>query len=90
MRVVFNLGTPNQRTRTALVLAMTEKLPVGFRPMSTFNPEEPALLFDAVHDKTLPWPGGKEDAALWREQAATQSDGSVRFDGLTIGGCPPP
>jgi len=39
---------------------MSKKLPVGFRPMSTFKPEEPALLFDAVHDTTLPWPGGKK------------------------------
>jgi hypothetical protein len=65
---------------------VTKKLPVGFMPMSTFKPDEPALLLDAVHDRTLPWPGGKEDAALWREQAAMQSDGSVRFEGLTIVG----
>jgi len=58
--------------------------------MSSFNAAEPALLFDRISEKVTPWPGGEESAALWREQAMDERNGSFRFEGMMITGwCEP-
>jgi hypothetical protein len=37
------------------------------KPMSTFDPTQPALLHDQLNDKTFAWTG--EHLASWREYA---------------------
>ena len=45
------------------------------RPMSSFNPSEPAILHDRITDNIETWTG--EEEADYRENSVTLSDGTV-------------
>jgi hypothetical protein len=54
------------------------------RPMSEFDPLEPALLHDRLNDRIIPWTG--EDGELFRRFARFQPDGTVSWDGFMLDG----
>ena len=45
------------------------------RPMSSFNPSEPAILHDRITDSIETWTG--EEEADYRENSVTLTDGTV-------------
>jgi hypothetical protein len=58
------------------------------KPMSTFNPSQPALLHDQLNDDTFAWTG--EQADHWRQHAKEASEGVIGWDGCLIDGwCEP-
>ena len=52
--------------------------------MSTFDPNEPAILHDRLNDQIITWTG--DDAELWKAWARTDAEGVVAFDGLFFDG----
>ena len=54
------------------------------RPMSTFDPAEPAILHDMLNDKIIPWTG--EQLPDWRLNARYEDDGSVAWGGFVFDG----
>ena len=60
------------------------KPPPEMRPMSTFDPSEPAILHDMLNDTIIPWTG--EDAANFKQFANYDDDGTVEWDGLIFDG----
>ena len=67
---------------------MTEKPPPTLKPMSTFDPGQPALLHDRVSDKMIPWLG--DDKERWRKDAKPEGDGVIAWDGKMLDGwCEP-
>lgn len=58
--------------------------PPGLRPMSEFDPSQPAVLHDTLNDKMIAWTG--EHQASWREHANDHSEGVIEWDGLLFDG----
>ena len=57
-------------------------------PMSSFDPDQPSQVHDAVSDQVLNWPAGW--AHMWREYAfLDESEGTVYFFGLIFDGWEP-
>jgi hypothetical protein len=54
------------------------------RPMSEFDPLEPALLHDRLKDQIIPWTG--EEGEVFRRFARFQPDGTVSWDGFMLDG----
>ncbi len=54
------------------------------RPMTTFDPSQPAILHDRFTDKIETWTG--EDAADYRENAIVEADGTVEWRGFVFDG----
>ena len=54
------------------------------RPMSEFDPLEPALLHDRLKDRIIPWTG--EEGEVFRRLARFQPDGTVSWDGFMLDG----
>jgi len=55
-----------------------------FRPMSEFDPSEPALVHDLRHDRLLPWSPSFQRS--YRRTARELAPGVVDFDGLLLDG----
>lgn len=51
--------------------------PPGLRPMSEFDPSQPAILHDRASDTIVAWTG--EEAAAFRQLAVRSEDGTVRW-----------
>jgi hypothetical protein len=58
--------------------------PPGLRPISEFDPSQPAILYDSLDDKMVPWSG--EKAASRREHASRHAEGVIEWDGLLFDG----
>jgi len=54
------------------------------RPMSCFNPSEPAILHDRVRDAIETWTGG--DETEYRKNARELPDGAVAWRGFVFDG----
>ena len=52
-------------------------VPPQLKPMTSFNPYEPAILHDRLTDKIETWTG--EDAGDFRESAISKPDGTVEW-----------
>ena len=63
---------------------MSDTPPSGLRPISTFDPTQPALLHDRRNDKIIPWTG--EDADRWNQEAREHGEGVIEWDGHLIDG----
>jgi hypothetical protein len=63
---------------------MANKTPPELRPMSEFDPSEPAVLHDATNDKMIAWTG--ELAAEWQKWASPFEEGVMNWDGVLIDG----
>ena len=58
------------------------------QPMSTFDPDRPCKVHDALNDKTIDWHTGW--ASNYRQNAKTDKvDGTVWWDGLVFDGWEP-
>jgi hypothetical protein len=55
----------------------TASVPPQLKPMTLFNPYEPAILHDRLTDKIETWTG--EDAGDFRESAISKPDGTVEW-----------
>lgn len=63
---------------------MTQRVPPSaMRPMSEFDPSQPAILHDRLNDKIITWTG--ELADDWRKYAR-HSEGVVEWDGRLFDG----
>jgi hypothetical protein len=58
--------------------------PQGLRPMTDFDPSEPAILHDKRTDRIVTWSG--EDAAAYKEAAIVRSDGTVQWKDFAFDG----
>jgi hypothetical protein len=58
--------------------------PQGLRPMTDFNPSEPAILHDKRTNLIATWIG--EDAAAYKEAAVVRSDGAVEWKDFVFDG----
>jgi hypothetical protein len=54
------------------------------KPMTTFDPAQPAILHDRFTDKIETWTG--EDADDYRENALVEADGTVEWRGFVFDG----
>jgi hypothetical protein len=54
------------------------------RPMSEFDPTQPAMVHDGLNDKTFEWK--PEWAQNYREYAVEDKDGVIGWDGLLLDG----
>jgi hypothetical protein len=59
-------------------------VPPEMKPMSTFDPSQPAILHDRFSDKIETWTG--ENAADYQGNAIENADGSVEWRGLVFDG----
>ena len=59
--------------------------PREFKPMSSFNPSDPAILHDRITDNIETWKG--EDEADYRENSVTLPDGAVAWQVFEFDGC---
>ena len=58
------------------------------QPMSSFDPDHPCKVHDALNDKTMTWQTGW--ASNWRQYARIdQATGVVYFDGRILDGWEP-
>jgi len=60
-----------------------ERTPL-FRPMSEFDPSEPALVHDLRHDRVLPW--SPSFRRSYERTARELTPGVVDYDGLLLDG----
>lgn len=60
--------------------------PEGLRPMSTFDPTQPAILHDRLNDKIITWLAEEDMIANYREYATLDEEGLVSWDGLILDG----
>jgi hypothetical protein len=58
--------------------------PEGLRPMSDFDPSQPAILHDVLTDKILTWDWAR--AEDFRNNAVTDQSGRVAWDGMILDG----
>jgi hypothetical protein len=58
--------------------------PPSLRPMTDFDPSEPAVLHDSRTDCIVTWTG--EDVAAYREEAISRPDGTVEWSGYIFDG----
>src|ERR1700686_2174531 len=58
--------------------------PPGLRPMSDFDPSEPAILHDRLSDTIEPWTG--EEADDYRKHSIVHADGAVEWGGFMFDG----
>jgi hypothetical protein len=58
--------------------------PRGPRPMSEFDPSQPAILHDALNDVFIEWTGEHQDS--FTIFARHQPDGTVEWDGRVLDG----
>ena len=56
----------------------------ALKPMTTFDPSQPAILHDRFTDKIETWTG--EDAADYHENALAGPDGTVEWRGFVFDG----
>ena len=54
------------------------------RPMSQFNPAEPAILHERTQNNIIPWTGEFKDK--WAQNAQQHSDGVIEFEGMLYDG----
>jgi len=67
---------------------MDRKPPPTLKPMSVFDPAQPALLHDRLSGKMIAWTG--DEKARWAMNATRQSDGAIVWDGMMLDGwCEP-
>jgi hypothetical protein len=68
------------------VLARREAAPPPplCRPMSEFDPSEPALVHDRRHDRMIPWSPSFQRS--YERSARQQEPGVVAYDGLLLDG----
>jgi hypothetical protein len=59
-------------------------VPPELRPMSTFDPTQPAVLHDRVKDGIETWTG--EDAQDYKNAAVMRGDGAVEWRGFIFDG----
>jgi len=60
--------------------------PLTLKPMSSFDPTQPALLHDQLNEKMVPWSSTPEEVKSWRQYANSHSEGLVEWDGLLLDG----
>jgi len=60
------------------------KPPEGLRPMSQFDPSQPAILHDALNDEIVPWTG--EHQERFRKTARYRPGGTVEWEGHRFDG----
>lgn len=60
------------------------QVPAGLRPMSEFDPDNPAILRKRQTGKIVTWTG--ERALEYVAHAELQPDGTVEFDGTVYDG----
>lgn len=53
--------------------------------MSTFNPDKPCRVHDALNDRTFDWKTGLADHYR-RKAIPSKADGRVSYDGLVLDG----
>lgn len=58
--------------------------PPELRPMSEFDPSQPAVLHDSLNGKIIPWTG--EDQDRWRRFAKPHAEGVIAWEGHLIDG----
>jgi hypothetical protein len=58
--------------------------PVLLKPMSEFDPSEPALLHDALNDRTIPW--DPDFKLSYEKQAIRLNTTMVAYDGIFLDG----
>jgi hypothetical protein len=58
--------------------------PPELRPMSEFDPSQPAVLHDSLTNKIIPWTG--EDQDRWRNRAKPHAEGVIAWEGHLIDG----
>ena len=54
------------------------------RPMIEFDPTQPALLYDRLHDEIVTW--DSEGSDLWKRCALVRADGAVEWNGRVFEG----
>ena len=58
--------------------------PAGLRPMTEFDPREPAVLHDRVGDTISAWTG--DEAEAFRQTAIDCGDGTIRWRNAVLDG----
>ena len=85
-RSFISIGLVLRRSAAAVegrfsVLGKRKRQMAGIRqelkPMATFDPAEPAILYDRLTDKMETWTG--EDALDYRQNAVSKPDGTVAW-----------
>jgi hypothetical protein len=56
------------------------------RPMTEFDPTQPALLYDRLHDEIVTWDWNGEGSDLWKRSALVRPDGAVEWRGRIFAG----
>jgi hypothetical protein len=54
------------------------------RPMSEFDPAEPAILHELLNGDIVPWTGERQ--AQWRKHARPRGDGIIEWEGHLFDG----
>lgn len=60
--------------------------PKGMRPMTEFDPTQPAIIHDATNDQLITWIADPEQLANYRMNAEDTGDGTIRWEGLILDG----
>jgi hypothetical protein len=92
-RSALSISVALRRTASAVagrisILRQREKkrfrVHLGMKPMTTFDPAQPAILHDRFADNIETWTG--EDAHDYRENALMERDGTVEWRGFVFDG----